>query len=75
MISIREKAYEIGKTTQFSEHEALIAGAFIAEDYPNQADAVRVLTAMVELASVYGWSLPSATVYLLPAVRGDVIAA
>jgi hypothetical protein len=73
--SIRQAASEIGRTSLFTEKAALIAGAFIAEDYPDQDDAVRVLRAMVELATAQRRSLPAVTIDTLPFLRGEVIAA
>lgn len=71
--SIREQAYEIGRTTQFTERDAMVAGALIAEDYKDQTDAVRVLLAFVQLAAVRRWSLAATAMDLLPCLRGEVI--
>lgn len=73
--SIREAAEEIGRTTQFRTKDAMIAAALIAEDYPDQDDAVGVLKSFVEIALVQRRSLPAVAVDMLPVLRGEVFAA
>lgn len=73
--SIRERAYEIGRTTAFTEKDAMVAGALIAEDYADQSAAICVLDSVVCLASLRQQSLAGMAVDLLPFLRGEVIAA
>lgn len=71
--SIRERAYEIGRTTIYNETDAKVAAAMICEDYPDQAAAICVLDSVVCLAGVRHQSLSGMTIELLPFLRGEVI--
>lgn len=72
--SIRERAYEIGRSTPFTETDAMVAAALIAEDYPDQRDGVCVLDSVVCLAGVRQRTLAAMSVDLLSFLRGEVIA-
>lgn len=73
--SICERAYEIGRTTSFTETDAKVAAALVAEDYEDQNVAICVLDSLVCLARVRNQSLSGMAVDLLPFLRGEVIAA
>lgn len=73
--SVREYAYEIGRTTRFTETDAMTAAALISEDYPDQREAVRVMDAVQHLAFVQHRTMAATAVDLLPYLRGEVIAA
>lgn len=69
--SIRGTAYHIGRTTEFTETQAMVAGALIAEDFADQDQACKVLEAFVLLAQAVHKSLAGLAIDLLPCLRGD----